>query len=158
MILGIFQLFLKNGGHLGRHLEFTKMLNDASPASCSFWFYTTSSIQISNNLLGGYFCKVGPLCCWTSMYYTQCLAIYNGRQWGKFRSQFWGCSPNLIFLNFFSVDRITLHVPKPLELFLLQFVVGQTVHCLYYQWSRRGLTTAEPWATRYHTREPWQQH
>jgi len=47
-----------NGRHLGRHLEYTKMLNGASRASCSFWFYIYSSIKINHNLLGGYFCKV----------------------------------------------------------------------------------------------------
>ena len=38
-------------------------------ASFRFWFYTTSSTKISNNLVWGYFCKVKGKCllgCWTS--------------------------------------------------------------------------------------------
>ena len=31
-----------------------------------FWFYTTSSTKISNNLVWGYFCKVTPSGCWTT--------------------------------------------------------------------------------------------
>ena len=51
-------VILKLGGHLGVHLELWKMLNDVSLTSFRFWFYTTSSTKISNNLVGGYFCKV----------------------------------------------------------------------------------------------------
>ena len=55
MILNIFT------GHLGRHLEFLKTLNDASWASSRFWKYMTSCTQISHNLFGGFFCKVFKL-------------------------------------------------------------------------------------------------
>ena len=55
------EILLKNpfsGGHLGRHLEFLKTLNDASWASFSFVIYGPSPNKINHNLLGGYFCKV----------------------------------------------------------------------------------------------------
>ena len=38
--------------------NYTKMLNISSWAPSGFCFYTSSSIRISNNLLGGYFCNV----------------------------------------------------------------------------------------------------
>ena len=52
--------FTSDGGHLGRHLEYLKFLNDASWASSRFWFYVPSSTKISKNLLGRYFLQGSP--------------------------------------------------------------------------------------------------
>ena len=57
--------FTHGGGHLGRHLEYLKFLNDASWASSRF--YAPPSTKISKNLLGGIFYKVDLSRCWTTV-------------------------------------------------------------------------------------------
>ena len=76
--------------HLGRHLEYLKTLNDASWASLRFWFYTTSSTKISNNLVGGYFCKVKvKMPTWLLDYFLRC-GVHACIQYSK-----WGLTTDL---------------------------------------------------------------